>query len=109
MDKQTAIDILEEVKVLDDSIYQYSYAYMAALDMAIEALKGKTSWIPVQEQLPPKNIKVLVSHKKETKETVSRFVNVDYMFYPNDVEWGSGSNDIEAWMPFPMPYGLEEK
>ena len=41
MKKETAIEILEEVKVLDDSIYQYNSAYMEALDMAIEALKNR--------------------------------------------------------------------
>jgi hypothetical protein len=41
MDKETAIEILEEVKVLDDSMYQYNPTYMEALDMAIEALKNR--------------------------------------------------------------------
>ena len=39
MNRQEAIEILEEVKNLDDSIYQYISAYNEALDMAIEALK----------------------------------------------------------------------
>lgn len=41
MKKEKAIEILEEVKVLDDSMYQYDPAYMEALDMAIEALKNR--------------------------------------------------------------------
>lgn len=41
MEKEKAIEILNEVKVLDDSIYQYSSAYMEALDMAIEALENR--------------------------------------------------------------------
>ena len=39
MTKQEAIEILEEVKELDDTMYAYNPAYMNALDMAIEAFK----------------------------------------------------------------------
>ena len=39
MTKQEAIEILEEVKELDDTMYAYNTAYMNALDMAIEALE----------------------------------------------------------------------
>ena len=41
MTKHEAIEILEEVKTLDDSMYAYSRAYSDALDMAIEALKAQ--------------------------------------------------------------------
>ena len=39
MTTEEAIEILEEVKELDDTMYAYNPAYMNALDMAIEALK----------------------------------------------------------------------
>ena len=39
MTKQEAIEILEEVKELDDTMYAYNPVYMNALDMAIKALK----------------------------------------------------------------------
>ena len=39
MTKQEAIEILEEVKELDDTMYEYNQAYMNAMDMAIEDLK----------------------------------------------------------------------
>ena len=39
MTREEAKEILEEVKVLDDSMYQYNPAYLEALEMAIEALK----------------------------------------------------------------------
>ena len=39
MTPEEAIEILEEVKELDDTMYAYNPAYMNALDMAIEALK----------------------------------------------------------------------
>lgn len=40
MTPEEAIEILEEVKELDDTMYAYSPAYMNALDMAISSLKG---------------------------------------------------------------------
>ena len=39
MTPEEAIEILEEVKELDDTMYAYNPVYMNALDMAIEALK----------------------------------------------------------------------
>lgn len=39
MTREEAIAILEEVKVIDDSMYQYNPAYLESLDMAIEVLK----------------------------------------------------------------------
>ena len=39
MTPEEAIEILEEVKELDDTMYAYNPAYMNAMDMAIEALK----------------------------------------------------------------------
>ena len=41
MTKQKAIEILEEVKELDDSFYSYNLDYMKALELAIEVLKEK--------------------------------------------------------------------
>ena len=47
MTKQKAIEILEEVKVLDDSIYSYDPNYMEALEIAIEVLKEKQNEINI--------------------------------------------------------------
>lgn len=38
-EREEAIAILEEVRVIDDSMFQFNSAYLKALDMAIEALK----------------------------------------------------------------------
>ena len=38
---KNAIEILEEVKTMDDSMFAYSQEYNDALDMAIEALKAQ--------------------------------------------------------------------
>ena len=47
MTKREAIEILEEVKTLDDSMFTYSQAYNDALDTAIEALKAQEPVRPV--------------------------------------------------------------
>lgn len=39
MKPEEALEILEEIKELDDSIYQYNQEYMYALDLAIIAIK----------------------------------------------------------------------
>ena len=49
MTKHEAIEVLEEVKMLDDSMFAYSQAYNDALDMAIEALKAQE---PEKEKIP---------------------------------------------------------
>lgn len=55
MNKTDALMVLEEVKMLDDSIYQYSYKYMTALNIAIETLQYATNenrkWKEVYEEL----------------------------------------------------------
>ena len=38
MTNKEAKEVLEEIKTLDDSLYQYNKAYMDALEMAIEML-----------------------------------------------------------------------
>lgn len=42
MTYKEAADILEEVKVMDDSMYQYNSKYMEALDVAIALLRNKS-------------------------------------------------------------------
>lgn len=41
MEKETAIKILKETKILSDLISLYNPVYMEALDMAIEALENR--------------------------------------------------------------------
>lgn len=47
MTYEEAIEILEEVKVMDDSMYQYAGEYMEALDVAISAMKAQEPIAPV--------------------------------------------------------------
>ena len=50
---EEAIEILQEVKALDDSMYAYDDGYMAALDMAIAALESSTPRLLKAEELEP--------------------------------------------------------
>ena len=49
MTRKDAIEILEEVKTLDDSMFTYSQIYNDALDMAIEALKEQEPAKPIRK------------------------------------------------------------
>ena len=50
MTKHEAIEVLEEVKMLDDSMFAYSQAYNDALDIAIEALKAQEPRVMTLEE-----------------------------------------------------------
>ena len=43
--RKETIAILEEVKTIDDSIYQYNPVYVKALNMAIAALKREQQFL----------------------------------------------------------------
>ena len=62
MTNREAIELLEEVSDLDDSMYAYNPAYMEALNLAISALKKQEAdrWIPVTERLPEEETDVLI-------------------------------------------------
>jgi len=46
MTREEAIEILEEVKTLDDSMFAYNRAYNDAMNMAIDALKAQEPRAP---------------------------------------------------------------
>ena len=48
MTKHEAIEVLEEVKTIDDSMFAYNQAYNDALDIAIDALKAQEPIAPVK-------------------------------------------------------------
>lgn len=45
MTREEAKMILEEVKIMDDSMYQYNTKYLEALDMAINALHREQQFL----------------------------------------------------------------
>ena len=51
MTREEAIEILDEVKMLDDSMYDYNSECMYALDMAIAALKAQVPRVMTLEKL----------------------------------------------------------
>ena len=75
MTNRDAINLLEEVKILDDTMYAYNPSYLEALDMALTALEAeetwyatheyppKSQWIPCSERLPEKADWYLCTYK----------------------------------------------
>lgn len=75
MTNRDAINLLEEVKILDDTMYAYNPKYLDALDMALTALEAeetwyatheypqKTHWIPCSERLPEEHESVWAKAK----------------------------------------------
>lgn len=73
MTNRDAINLLEEVKILDDTMYAYNPSYLEALDMALTALEAeetwyatheypqKSQWIPCSDGLPDDNREVEVT------------------------------------------------
>ena len=118
MTNREAINLLEEVRVLDDSIYAYNKAYSEALEMALTALEAeetwydtheyppKEKWIPVTERLPKKpdnypkceirRVYYLVSLESGCVESLG------YEFDRN--EWQITGSPVVAWMPLPSAY-----
>ena len=82
MTNRDAINLLEEVKILDDTMYAYNPNYLEALDMALTALEAeetwyatheypqKQRWIPCIERLPDEIVLVTV----ETKTFRHRYI-----------------------------------
>ena len=60
-----AVELLEEVREFDDSMYAYNPAYMEALNLVISAVKelGKDRWTPVTEALPEEDGEYLVTYE----------------------------------------------
>lgn len=92
MTNRDAINILEEVKILDDTMYAYNPSYLEALDMALTALEAeetwyatheyppKTRWIPCQERMPECEQEVLICTMK--KVYVSRKTGMEWYEEP---------------------------
>ena len=61
---EEAIEILEEVKELDDTMYAYNPAYMNSLDMAIESLKEIQQYREIGTVEEIKSVKKYIDLKK---------------------------------------------
>ena len=68
MTNEKAIEILEEVKELDDSMFQFNPSYMEALSLAIEALERMERYntLPSYEEVM-NNMKKMDADKLQRK------------------------------------------
>ena len=76
MTSEEAIEILEEVKELDDTLYAYSVTYMEALEVAISTLKEGQQYREVGT----------VEQVKNQKENL----NVAYQIISDYEQYGTG-------------------
>ena len=104
MTNRNAINLLEEVKMLDDTMYAYNSKYLEALDMAIEALKATAQqWIPCSERLPEKDGDYLVTLAFAWGKEIE-------MGWLLNGEWMNPNSHVTvAWQPLPEPWGRREK
>lgn len=123
MTNRDAINILEEVKILDDTMYAYNPSYLEALDMALTALEAeetwyatheypqKTQWIPCSERLPDEVEKTYWVCTDAGYQCECRWTNDMYGLGTNEwSKWGWHVMDkpqyskIIAYMPLPESY-----
>ena len=69
MTTNEAFEILNEIKILDDSMYQYNIKYLEALDMAIKALKQYGALQEIRQEIA------------DFEEEVYHEPNTDYKAY----------------------------
>ena len=79
MTPEEAIEILEEVKELDDTMYAYSPAYMNALDMAISSLKGIQQYREIGTVEECKEMAV-IANKKTNPDELAKII-VEWIQY----------------------------
>jgi len=117
MTNRDAINLLEEVKILDDTMYAYNPSYLEALDMAITALEAeetwyvtheyppKTRWIPVSERLPEESeTRELLLCWDDGQIVVGGYIGNRTFVGQAWPEAASKATKVIAWMPKPKPY-----
>lgn len=101
MTNRDAINLLEEVKILDDTMYAYNPSYLEALDMALTALEAEEKWYATHEY-PPKPQWIPVSERLPKPYEYCLWTTTDGRVIYHHCD-GLFSN-YTAWMPLPEPY-----
>lgn len=125
----TREEAIETIKTAIAEVeWEYPMNYAAAFDMAIEALKKQSKWIPVSERLPKSRTYCLFTvfeHDSELEATTIETVYGCFDDYGERRYWSwedefgecciegeeqlDGDHDeiiekVLAWMPLPEPY-----
>ena len=93
MKPEEAIEILEEVKELDDTMYAYNPAYMNSLDIAIEALKEVQQYRKIGTV---EECREAMGKQKLKKPNRSGMDEQDYYICPN---CGADIGSIDDYFP----------
>lgn len=113
MDKQTAIDLLDNLLGMVEDNHESDYD--TAIKMGIDAIKALPSvqpprWIPVSEALPDRGKTVLITNDKGNVRC-GRFRGVEFWKDDGDAYWTFKGNTVEhvlAWMALPEPWGWRQ-
>ena len=92
MTLEEAIEILEEVKAFDDSMYAYNPAYSEAIDLAIEALKAQQPRVMTMEEVRSldKDAVVWYEHEgvfRQPRPRVVEFVLDEHITFTDCDNW----------------------
>lgn len=102
----TRMQALNELRIGPGINEDVSEEYNDAVNIAIEELE-QTTWIPVSERLPERDVDVLTYHRNGS-------FDYQYVSWIDDYsgEWagfiGNLSDEVLAWMPLPKPYEPQE-
>lgn len=97
--------------------WEYPMNYAAAFDMAIEALKKQSKWIPVSERLPEDHDWYLITVKEKytgyiyIPRVASHLHGNYWMLVDADTAPEGWINNLEciAWTLLPLPYEKENE
>ena len=81
--------------------YCHSGDKLLFADNALKELPSAQKWIPCSERLPTKTGHYLCSFKKPKR--IDR-IYVDFAYWTGGRWYGHVGDEINAWMPLPLPY-----
>ena len=118
MTREEAINILEEVKELDDSIYQYNTKYLEALDVAIKTLESNET-IPFDMELFQAGLMDMPEGMTNGQVIKALFPNIDvydckatlkiYTGIPFENLTGANIDCMKEWWNAPYKAESEDK
>ena len=101
-------DLISRAEVLDYlqmMPIDLGYSEVERIEDFVKHLPSAQQWIPCSERLPAKTGHYLCSFKKPNRIDN---IFVDLAYWTGGRWYGYLANEINAWMPLPQPYEVEE-